>query len=288
MGARAGRRGLRLKVTILTMVAIVVAASVGYVSLGLAFAGQRVNAADSTLNMVTAHQNSLNKTLGSVDATFSSLTGGATFNPTQARAAADQFIAASKNADAMIDRDDADLSQASAGLRDAPWLTMISRSNLDHERTRIDHAHQALTSARAVAAGHVQDGQFMATFIKSTQDLSSVINSTAAGDWANARSQLSTMKTDVNAALQASSAPGLPAELHSAMLDLQVFAADYGKLIDASQAGDDAGVSSATNAVQADAAKIGGYNFDQIVSEVDAYYKPLIDRFNSQMALATR
>jgi hypothetical protein len=272
---------------IATIVVVVVVLALGYVGVGLAFAAQRINAADRTLSSVVAHQNSLNKTLSNVDVTFKTLSSSSTYNPVQAKAAVDQWLAASKAAGTTIDRDDADLAGAANGLKDAPWLTPLSRSNLDRETTRLGHARDALASARSVTAGYLQDGQFWEAFIKSTQDLNAVITAAGGGDWATARSRLAAMRDDVDTALQASGAAGLPPDLHSVMADFQVFVADYGKLIDASQAGDDAGVATATSAVQTDATKIAGYNFDQIILAINAYYKPLIDRFNAQMALAT-
>ena len=265
---------------------VIIAVAVGYIGVGLAFAAQRIDAADRTLSKVVAHQNSLNKTLTNVDLTFKTLSSSS-YNPVQAKAAVDQWLAAAEDSAATIDRDDADLAGAANGLKDAPWLTALSRSNLDREATRIGHARDALASARSVTGGYLQDGKFWGAFIKSTLDLDSVITAAGKGDWATAHSGLATMESDVDAALQLSGAPGLPPALHSVIADFQVFVTDYGKLVDASQAGDDAGVATATSAVQSDAAKIGGYNFDQIILDINAYYKPLIDRFNSQMALAT-
>jgi len=95
------------------------------------------------------------------------------------------------------------------------------------------------------------------------------------------------MKSDVDQAAQLSTSPGLPSALHNLMVDFQTFVTDYGKQLDAQLAGDDAGVATYQATLQADLTRIGGYNIDQIGTEIDAFYKPLINRFNSEIAAAT-
>jgi hypothetical protein len=95
------------------------------------------------------------------------------------------------------------------------------------------------------------------------------------------------MKGHVDKALQLSTGPGLPAELHDMMGDFETVVADFSKLLTAAAAGDDAGITAAETSLQADANKIGGYNLDKIGTEIGAYYKPLVDAFNSEMAKAT-
>src|SRR2546429_3234588 len=82
-------------------------------------------------------------------------------------------------------------------------------------------------------------------------------------------------------------APPLPADLNALMIDLQAFVNDYGKQLDAQIAGDDASVAVYQANVQADLAKFATYDIDAIGKEIDAYYKPLIERFNSEIAAAT-
>lgn len=285
--ARTDARSLRRTVAVVLVVAVVIGAVIAYVLASFAFAATRIGGADRTLNTVISHQNSLNKKLNDVDTAFSTLSSNSTYNPTQAKAAVDLWVAGSRSASTTIDQDDAALMKAASSLNDLPWLTTLSRSNLDREARRLALARKALASARTVAADYLLDGQFWEAFISSTQDLDTVIAAAGGGDWTTAKTTLAQMKVDVDNALQASSAPGLPPELHAAMADFEVFVADYGKLVDASQAGDDARISTATTAVQADAARIGAYNFDTIAQAINAYYKPLIDAFNSQLAQAT-
>ena len=95
------------------------------------------------------------------------------------------------------------------------------------------------------------------------------------------------MKAHVDKGLQLSTAPGLPSELHSLMVDFESLITDFGQLLDAAAAGNDAAVTSAESGVQTDADKISKYNFDTIGTEIDTFYKPMVDAFNSEMAKAT-
>jgi hypothetical protein len=71
------------------------------------------------------------------------------------------------------------------------------------------------------------------------------------------------------------------------MSDFQTFVSDYGKQLDAQLAGDDATVAAYQSTIQADLAKITAYDIDKIGTEIDAFYKPMIDRFNAEIAAAT-
>jgi hypothetical protein len=84
-----------------------------------------------------------------------------------------------------------------------------------------------------------------------------------------------------------STSPGLPTDLRSLIVDLQTFATDYGKQLDAQIAGDDATVAQEESTIGSDRAKLGSYDVDKIGAEIDAFYRPLIDRFNSEIAAAT-
>jgi hypothetical protein len=281
--AAKGTRGPFESIVVATIVLVGV---IGYVMAGFAFAAIRVSGADRTLNNVISHQSSLNKTLDDVNSTFQVLSSSTTYNPIETRSAVAQWIAGAQFAGVTIRQDDAALVDASARLNELQWLTVFSRSSLDREGARIAHARRALASARTVAADYLLDGLFWDAFVKSTADLDAMTAAAANSDWTGARSSLALMQSDTDSALQLAGAPGLPPELHAAMADFQTFAADYGKLVDASQSGDGAGVSSATSAIQADANRLGTYDFDKITSEISTFYKPMIDAFNSEMAQA--
>ena len=71
------------------------------------------------------------------------------------------------------------------------------------------------------------------------------------------------------------------------MADLDTLVTDLGKLLDGVAANDVGVIVSADTSVQADAGKLATYHLDTIMSEIAAYYKPMFDSINSEMAKAT-
>ena len=232
-------------------------------------------------------QNSLHATFNDLNTQLSALNGTSTFNSQQAIALVDKSVANSELATQTINQDDASLSTAAGDLARNPWLTLVGRSSLNRESTRLAHARNALAAARTVSADEVLDGRFWHALYTALADLANLNSQSGAGDFNGAQSTLSTMKSDVDQAARLSTSPGLPSALHNLMVDFQTFVTDYGKQLDAQLAGDDAGVATYQATLQADLTRIGGYNIDQIGTEIDAFYKPLINRFNSEIAAAT-
>ncbi len=271
----------------LVILAIVMIGIIGYAVAGFAYASNRIAMGDKSVNTVISHQNSLNTTFKDIDTKFSSLNSNSAFDPVQAKALMSQFVASAQAAGVTVDADDNSLVTARSSLDDQHWLTLLSRGNLDKERARIDHVRTALADAKTISADYVQDGLFLQAFIDAATDLDTFGTQAGNADLAGARTTLTTMKTHVDKALQLSSAPGLPTELHSLMVDFETLVTDFGKLLDAAATGNVAAINSSEKAAEADATKISGYNFDTIGTQIDAFYKPLIDGFNSEMAKAT-
>lgn len=271
----------------MVVVAIVLVGIIGYAVVGFAYASTRVANADRSLNAVISHQNTLNSTFKDIDTQFNGLSSNSTFNPKESRTVIDKFVTNAKAAVAMVDQDDASLSSAKGGLATQQWLTTFSRSGLDKERARIDHARKALTNAKSIAADYLKDGEFLRAFLDALVDFDTVLTQSGGGDLAAAKAGLPKLKTEVDNALQLSAAPGLPGEVHSLMVDLVTLVADYGKLLDALAANDNAAIVTAGKSVEADGTKIGAYDFTKIGTDLSAYYKPRVDAFNSEMAKAT-
>ena len=279
----------RLRLTIIAIVIIVIVAIgiIGYAVTGLAYAQTRVGNADKTLNAVVSHQNSLNTTVADLNSKFNSLSTSATFDPQQARTLFQQFAATETAAGVTDDKDDASLAAARATLSQQEWLTIFARSSLDKEAAKIDHARKALSIAKTGADGYAQVGQFFQTYYGAQVDFELVSTQVASANLAGVSTTLATMKTDVDKGLQLSSSPGLPSELHTLMVDLGTLVTDFGKLLSVAAANDDTAITNAENAVQADADKLGTYNVDKIMGEIAAYYKPMFDTINLEMARAT-
>jgi hypothetical protein len=268
------------------VIAILIIGLIGYAGAGIVYSAVRVASAERTLNTVISHQNTLNSTFSDINTQLGSLSSSSAFNPQQAIVLVDRSVANSELATQTINQDDVSLSTAATQLQDNAWLTVVGRGSLDREAKRIGHARNALAAARTIASDEGLDGHFWHALYTGLADLTTLNTQSGAGDLTTAKSTLGTMKTDIDQATQLSTSPGLPAELHDLMADLQTFIGDYGKQLDAQLAGDDASVAAYQAAVVADLAKIGKYDIDKIGREIDAFYKPLIDRFNTEIAAA--
>jgi hypothetical protein len=273
----------------IAVIAILIVGIIGYAGAGFAYAGERVANAQQTLNAVVSHQNSLNSAFNDLNTQLIALNSTKTFDPQQAIALVDKSVANSQMATQTINQDDASLGAAAQRLTENRWLYIFGSGsgNLQRESTRITHARNALAAARTVSSDQVLDGKFWHALYIALADLANLSTQSSAGDFTGAKTTLGTMQADVDQAVQLGSGPGLPTALHDLMVDFQTLVADYGKQVDAHLAGDDAGVASYQASVQADLARIAGYNVDQIGTQIDAFYKPLIDRYNSELAAAT-
>src|SRR5439155_18221059 len=132
------------------------------------------------------------------------------------------------------------------------WLTAIGRGNLDRESARVVHARKALGAARTIASDQVLDGHFWHSLYTALGDLDALNKQSAGGDLTAARSTLTTMQTDAQQAVQESTSPGLPADLHDRMGELQPFVSDYGTQRDEQLAGDESRMAQCQACVNAD------------------------------------
>jgi hypothetical protein len=279
--------GARTAISAVAVGAILVVGTIAFGAVGFAVASDRISGADKTLNTVISHQNQLTATFADIDMQLQSLTGSSAFNPQQALALVDKAIADSKNAVTTIDNDTASLIAEAHRLEEIRWMAMVSRGSLDDESSRLGHARAALAAARTVSTDEVLDGSFWHPLYSSLVDLGTLTTQSNAGDVAGETATLATMKSDVAETVKQSTAPGLPADLQALMVDFQTFVADYGLELDAQKAGDNAGVARHAADVQNDLNRISSYDVDAMGTEIDAFYKPLIERFNSEMAAAT-
>jgi hypothetical protein len=258
-----------------------------YAGAGIVYAGALTSSAERTLNTVVSHQNSLNTSFNEIDSEASALGGSGTFNPQQAVGLVDRSVTSSQVAALTINRDDSLLASVQGQLDSSRWLTLAGHSAMDRESARVGHARNAVGAARMIAADQVLDGHFWHALYTALGELDTLNNQAGSGDYASAKSTQAKLQTDVAQAVQQSTAPGLPPELHSLMVDLQTFVSDFGKQLDAQTAGDDAAVAQYQSSLDGDRNKLATYNVDKIGSDIDAFYGPMIERFNSEIAAAT-
>ncbi len=271
----------------LVVLGILIVGVIGYAGTSIVYSSVLVASAERKINTVVSHKDSLDASFSSVNAQLIAQGTSSTFNAQQAIAQVDRSVAGAQLAMKTIDQDDASLASVATQLDQNRWLTAVGRSNVDRESTRVGHARQALAVARTMASDQALDGHFWHSLYTALGDLDTLSRQSAAGDLTSARSTLATMQTDTNQAVQQSGSPGLPADLHDLMVDLQSFLTDYGKQLDAQLAGDSASVAQYQARVESDITKLGAYDIDRIGKEIDAYFAPLIDRFNSELAAAT-
>lgn len=278
---------MRRKRIELAIIAILIVGIIGYAGGGVLYAGTRIASADRTLKIVVAHQNTLNATFGDINTQMRALTSSSTFRPQDAVALVDRSVSNSELATTTISRDDASLRSELNNLDQYRWLTLAGNGDLDREGAKIEHARNALAAAKTIAADKALEGRFWHWLYTGLVDLATLKSQTTSGDLTSAQATLKTMKSDIAQAAQQSGVPPLPAELAGLTRDLQTFVDDYGKQLDAQVAGDDASVAGYQANVQSDLTKIASYDIDAISKKIDAFYEPLIDRFNSEIGAAT-
>ncbi|OLC68831.1 MAG: hypothetical protein AUH69_00610 [Actinobacteria bacterium 13_1_40CM_4_65_12] len=272
------------------VVAVLVVAVIGYAAAGIAFASSRIAGTRTTYNAVVAHQNTITDEFNAFDNNLTgvNLTSATATQLKQSRAAYDTLVSQSRAAQPTIAADDASLASAQARLNDNSWLTLFSRSSLNNASAKMGHERKALAAAKAITGDLIQLGTFYQAFYDSLIDLDTLSTKAQATDFTGAAAAITTLKADIAKSIQLSSAPGLPPEMKLFLTDFQTLAVDFGKLLDAAIAGDSNGASTDLKAVDADITKIGSYDTDKMSSEIKAFYQPLIDTFNSEIAKANK
>ncbi len=181
----------------------------------------------------------------------------------------------------------ASLVSAQASLSDNSWLTTFSRSRLDNMSGKIGHWRNALVSAKAITADLVQLGTFLQSYDDSLIDLDNVVTKGNSNDFTGMASALGSLKTDVAKAISLADAPGLPPDMKGFLVDLQTLATDTSKLLnDASSGASDSTLQADINSVDADGAKADAHDIVKINIAILAFYTPLIDAYNAEVAKA--
>jgi hypothetical protein len=282
-----GPRNTRNTRIIAAIVIVVLVAVFAYAAAGFAFATSRLDGARNTYNAVVAHQNDITDTVNLFNTKFTTTNAAAAASDLKAdRALLDEVVSKSKAAETTSAADDALLASAQAGLTDSSWLTVFNRSNLDHYSAKIGHERKALRDSKTLTGDYVLLATFYQSFFDALIDFDTVGNKIQASDFQGALSGVSTLQTDLDKALQSSSAPGLPPQVHQFIVDFQTFATDEGKLLAAVNASDVSAGQSLSPKVTADVTKLDSYDFTKIGTDIASYYTPLIDDYNSEISKA--
>ncbi len=271
------------------IVVVIAVGVIGYAFAGVTFAASRLASIRTAYNAVVSHQNAITDEFNAFDSKVTAAdltTGAATLK--QNRAAYDTLVSQSQAAQPTIAADDASLATAQAHLNDNSWLTLFSRSSLNNASLKMGHERKALATAKTLAADLILLGTFYQAFYDSLIDLDTLSTKAQATDFTGAAAATTTLKTDITKAIELTNAPGLPPEMKLFLTDFQTLAADFGKLLDAAIAGDANAANADLKAVEADITKIGLYDTDKMSTDTKAFYQPLLDTFNSEVAKANR
>jgi hypothetical protein len=260
---------------------------IGYASLGLAFAGTRIATAERTVEAVVSHQNTLNATFHTINVQLTALGARTSFDAAQTIALVGQSVANAELASRTVGQDEASLRLADSGLREHPWLTMMSGAALDRTSIHVRHARQALVIARSIAADEVLDGQFWQSLYGGLADLGDLNRHRDAGDLTGARQALAKMSFDVDRAAALASSPGLPPEITVLTGDLNKLVVDYTRQLDAEAAGSYDNAAAISVDVSADMTRIATFDVDGVGAKIEAFYQPQIDRYNQEIDAAT-
>ena len=272
------------------MVALVLGAVVAYGVAGFAVASTRISSANKALNSVIDHENAITKSFNDLAAQLAkiNLTSSTTTADLKTyRGLSDQLVSTSQGALPTVASDDASLASADAMLKEQQWLTALSKSRIDSASGRLGHARKALTDAKTIASDYVQLGGYYQAYFDGNIDLSMIGDALSANDLPAATTATNTLKTDAAKGLALASAPGLPAEVKAYQTDLATLADDFAKLLVAVAKGDSTNGSKLLKTVEAEATKIDSYDWNAISDKIDAFYKPLIDDYNSEGHKAT-
>ena len=272
-------------IAIVAVVVIVVVALLGYGVVGYAYSQGRLNSARNAYNTVVDHENKYTDAMNTFESkmTNSDINSATTTQLQQKKTLVTQFVSDSQQALTQIGSDDSSLTKADSDLKTNSWLTLINKSEIDKASTRISHMHKALADAKTVTTDYVQLGTFYSAFY----DV--ILDEDAVGTAANAQSltgiagAVAKIKTDVAKAIPLDKAPGLPPEMDAYLKDVQTIATDFTTLLDAAASGDQTKFDAADAAVTKDAQKLDTYDFTKMDQATQAFYKPLIDDYNSEV-----
>ena len=288
----APRRGRGPLVAIVLVVLLLILVGGGYVVGGFVYANGKVNSATDAYNKVVDHENALTDLFNKLDAQFSSNNKNTATNSTdsikQDKTLNLQLATQSQAAQPTVESDDQALANAASSLNENSWLTALSKSSLDKSANRISHARAALAVAKTILADSILYGTFYASVDDAALDLDALDTAFNAGDLNAIDSAITTLKSDVAKAIQEDSAPGVASQMDPFLKDLQKTANDFAALVAAARAGNSNGVNAAAAALEADSTKLDGYDFTAMGTSESAYYKALIDKYNTEVDAANK
>src|SRR5256885_1172411 len=278
-------RSMRPLLAIIVAVIIVIVAVIGYAVAGYAYSQSRLSSSRDAYNSVVANENKITE---AVTGLSTKLTGANVASASSADLKSDQtvvgqLVTQSQAAQSQIGTDDAKLAKADSDLKQNQWLTVINKSEIDKATTRIGHLRKAMADAKTITADYVQIGNFYQAFLDMALDFDTIGNTTNSSDLTAVAAAIQKLKADVAKAIPLDKAPGLPAEMDTFLKDVQVVANDFSNVLNTAASGDSSAFDTAVSKLDADTAKLDTFDFNKMANAIDAFYKPLIDDYNSEV-----
>jgi len=266
---------------------VLVLAAIGYAVAGFTFATSRIDSTTKALNTVITNENAITAQFNSTKDVAALDTKATGTELKSNKTAVAQVVTQSQTAQATITTDQASLVSAQNSLSDNSWLTTFSRSRLDNMSGKIGHWRTALVSAKTITSDLVQLGTFLQSYDDSLIDVDTLVTKGNANDFTGMASALGSLKTDVGKAISLADAPGLPPDMKAFLVDLQAEATDTSKLLnDALNGASDSTLQADINLVDADGVKVDAHDIVKINIAILAFYAPLIDAYNAEVAKA--
>ena len=285
--AAAPRRSSGPIIVAVAVLVVLVLAAIGYAVAGFTFATSRIDSSTKALNTVITNENAITAQFNSTK-DVSALDTKATGTELQSdKTAVAKVVTQSQAAQATITTDQASLVSAQDSLSENSWLTTLSRSRLDNMSGKIGHWRNALVSAKTITTDLVQLGTFLQSYDDALIDRDKVTTTINASDFTGLASALVSLKGDVAKAISLADAPGLPPDMKAFLTDLQTEGADTTKLLnDAINGADNNTLTAEANQVDADGVKVDAHDIAKINLAVLAFYTPLVDAYNAEVAKA--
>jgi hypothetical protein len=284
---RRGRGGL---FAILAIVLVVLLVAGGYLVGGFVVAQGELNSANDSYNTVVGHQNKLGEQFSTLTSQINAIdfNNASADNVKQAKTAYLQLVTQAQSSEPQVVSDDASLASADSKLKQNSWLTVISSGSLQTESKRIGYARAALAIAKTILDDSQQFGTFNATLMDAVNDLLTFTDAASKQDISTATAAVKSFQSDVAKGITEDKAPGLASSTDQFMHDLQTLANDFDKLLTAAVAGDQAGINSASAALDADNTKLDTYDFNAMDTESKAFFQKLNDQYQKQVDLANK
>lgn len=288
VSARGLARAGVVRAAILLVGALAFLSVFGYLSGSLIYSKILLDNADGALGAAVQDQHSLAPAIRSLKTSF---VGGDSGTLTAAqlqknRDTVNEIVLQAGAAQMQIDSDDQSLRDAGAGLLQDQWLTVISRSSLDKEAGRLRLEYDVLADARTIMADYAQLARFTESLYDVLLDFNAIGAVSQARNLGAIEQDVTKLQADTATAISLDRSPGLPPAVDTLMRLIQAVGNDFSRLLSAGLSGSRSAISAAEAQGRSDIAKIKAFDYAAITTALTAFYSPLVDAYNADVARA--